>query len=116
MVNQISMPNVNNIFMNQPSTSTASVMLDEPMSMKSDILLHPVRHGSSKVEGPLYNDKGFLSELQQGIVNQSIGASVFASGPEFSNDLSVPAELTAVDMSLSTLYLHELHHRQVYYF
>nr|XP_031830174.1 autophagy-related protein 9A isoform X4 [Nomia melanderi] len=113
MVNQMSMPSVNNVFMNQPGTSTASVMVEEPMIMKSDILLHPVRHGSSKVEGPIYNDKGFLSGLQQGMTNQSIGASVFGSGPDFSNDLSVPVELTAVDMSLSTLYLHELHHRQI---
>lgn len=44
----------------------------------------------------------------------SLGASVFGSG--FGSGFGTePAEgeLTATDMSLSTLYLHELHHRHV---
>ncbi|XP_015116924.1 autophagy-related protein 9A isoform X2 [Diachasma alloeum] len=72
-----------------------------------------VRKGMSKAEGPLHCERGLLYELQQGISNQSLGASVFGSGQELTADLSVPVELTAADMSLSTLYLHELHHRQV---
>ena len=42
----------------------------------------------------------------------SLGASVFGSGP----DIILRAdqiEQTPADMALSTLYLHELHHRQV---
>ncbi|XP_011304017.1 autophagy-related protein 9A isoform X2 [Fopius arisanus] len=72
-----------------------------------------VRRGMSKAEGPLHCERGLLYELQQGISNQSLGASVFGSGQELTADLSVSVELTAADMSLSTLYLHELHHRQV---
>lgn len=81
--------------------------------MKSDLLSHAIRRGLSKAEGPIHNEKGFLYGLQQGMSNQSLGASVFGSGHELSTDLSIPMEITAADMSLSTLYLHELHHRQV---
>jgi autophagy-related protein 9 len=75
-----------------------------------------MHRGVSRTEGPLYNEKGFLHDLQQGISNQSLGASVFGSGQlEFGpcEDQYAPAEVTVADMSLSTLYLHELHHRQV---
>ncbi|KAG7212723.1 hypothetical protein KM043_012990 [Ampulex compressa] len=113
MINQVSMPSMSNVFVNQPGTSATSVAVDESLSMKSDFVSHAVRRGLSKAEGPIHNEKGFLYGLQQGISNQSLGASVFGSGQELSTDLSVPIELTAVDMSLSTLYLHELHHRQV---
>ncbi|KZC08899.1 PREDICTED: autophagy-related protein 9A [Dufourea novaeangliae] len=114
MVNHLSVPSASNVFVNQPCTSTgASVMADQSLSMKSDLLSHAVRRGLSKAEGPIHNEKGFLYGLQQGMSNQSLGASVFGSGHELSTELSVPVELTAVDMSLSTLYLHELHHRQI---
>lgn len=73
-----------------------------------------IRRGLSKVEGPIQSERGLLYSLQMGAsTNQSLGASVFSSRQEFGNDLSNLIELTAVDMSLSTLYLHELHHRQV---
>lgn len=72
-----------------------------------------VRGGLSRAEGPLHSERGLLHSLHQGLSNQSLGASVFGSGQEFPADVSVPVELTAADMSLSTLYLHELHHRQV---
>jgi len=101
---------MSNIFTNQPSTSTTSV---GQSATKSTVL----RRGVSKTEGPLHNDRGFLYDLQQGISNQSLGASVFGSGHSYvmetHSDPYVPTELTAADMSLSTLYLHELHHRQV---
>ncbi|XP_043262853.1 autophagy-related protein 9A [Colletes gigas] len=113
MVNQLSMPNANNVFANQPGTSTASVAAHNSLNTKSDFLSHAVRRNLRKAEGPAYNDKGFFFGLQQGISNQSLGASVFGSGYELSTDLSVPVEFTAADISLSTLYLHELHHIQI---
>lgn len=115
MVNQVSGPAMSNLFVNQPGTSTASATGEESLNMKSDILpyMTAVQRGLSKAEGPAHIEKGFLYGLQQGISNQSPGASVFVSNHELSNDLSVPVELIAADMSLSTLYLHELHHRQV---
>lgn len=116
MVNQASGPCTSNMFANQPGTSIVSAAGDESINVKSDILPHVVQRGLSKAEGPVHNEKGFLYGLQQGMSNQSLGASVFVSSHELSTDLSVPVELIAADMSLSTLYLHELHHRQVYIF
>ncbi|XP_060830375.1 autophagy-related protein 9A isoform X1 [Bombus pascuorum] len=113
MVNQPSGLSTSNMFVNQPGTSTVSAAGDELLNVKSDILPHAVQRGLSKAEGPVHNEKGFLYGLQQGISNQSLGASVFVSSHELSTDLSVPVELIAADMSLSTLYLHELHYRQV---
>lgn len=115
MINQMSsVPSMSNIFVTQPGTSATSISVEQSsLSMKSDILSHAVRRGLRKAEGPLHNERGFLYSLHQGISNQSLGASVFGSGQELTTDLSVPTELTAADMSLSTLYLHELHHRQV---
>lgn len=109
-MNQMSVPSMSNIFTTQPSTSAVSIGVDQTCGTKST-----VHRGLSKKEGPLHNEKGFLYDLQQGISNQSLGASVFGSGHyiETHADPSVPTELTAADMSLSTLYLHELHHRQV---
>ncbi|XP_076633465.1 autophagy-related protein 9 [Colletes latitarsis] len=113
MVNQLSMPNANNVFVNQRGTSAASVVTHNSLNTKSDFLSHAVRRNLSRAEGPAYNDKGVFFGLQQGISNQSLGASVFGSGYELSTDLSVPVEFTATDISLSTLYLHELHHIQI---
>ncbi|XP_033319879.1 autophagy-related protein 9A isoform X1 [Bombus bifarius] len=113
MVNQPGGLSTSNMFLNQPGTSTVSAAGDELLNVKSDILPHAVQCGLSKAEGPVHNEKGFLYGLQQGISNQSLGASVFVSSHELSTDLSVPVELIAADMSLSTLYLHELHYRQV---
>lgn len=107
----MSVPSMSNIFTNQPSTSAMSVGVDQSFSTKSTL-----HRGVTKKEGPLHNERGFLYDLQQGISNQSLGASVFGSGHSYietHTDPSVPIELTAADMSLSTLYLHELHHRQV---
>ncbi|XP_014469719.1 PREDICTED: autophagy-related protein 9A [Dinoponera quadriceps] len=112
-INQASVPSMSNIFANQPGTSGGSVGVDQSLSTRSDILSCVVHHGLRRAEGPLHNERGFLYGLQQVISNQSLGASVFEPGHEVSTDLSVPTELTAADMSLSTLYLHELHHRQV---
>ncbi|XP_012230938.1 autophagy-related protein 9A [Linepithema humile] len=112
-INQMSVSSMSNIFTNQPGTSATSVGVDQSFGTKS------IRRGVTRTEGPLHNERGFLFDLQQGVSNQSLGASVFGSGigtscgMEMHTDLSVPTELTAADMSLSTLYLHELHHRQV---
>lgn len=51
----------------------------------------------------------------------SLGNSVFGASSEIQHQAGsgaiatddVPLEFAAADMSLSTLYLHELHHRQV---
>nr|CAD7255835.1 unnamed protein product [Timema shepardi] len=51
--------------------------------------------------------------LHQSTRNNSLGASVFGCGGELAPDPDT-LELTAADMSLSTLYLHELHHRHVH--
>lgn len=116
MVNQVGSGQcTSNVFPNsQAATSTAaSTGCDETIGAKSAIVPHAVQRGLSKTEGPVHNDKGLLYGLQQGISNQSLGSSIFLSGHELSTDLSAPLELTAADMSLSALYLHELHHRQV---
>lgn len=112
-MNQVSVPSMSNIFTNQPGTSATSITIDQSFATKSNVQ----RRGLTKTEGPLHNDRGFLYDLQQGISNQSLGASVFGSGHSYVietyTDPYVPTELIAADMSLSTLYLHELHHRQV---
>lgn len=109
-INQTSVPSISNIFV-QPGTSATAGGIDRSSNAKST-----VRRGVSRTEGPLHNERGFLYDLQ-GISNQSLGASVFGSGHSYIlgmyTDPSAPTELTAADMSLSTLYLHELHHRQV---
>lgn len=100
--------------MNQPGTSVTRSMGGDAHSQSQ--FKSTVRRGISKTEGPVFNEKGFLYDLQQGISNQSLGASVFGSGHSCVIDMGVqdaPTEMTAADMSLSTLYLHELHHRQV---
>lgn len=111
MMHQGSVPSMSNMFPTQAGTSGVFPpgAVEDSLTMRSDLLA--VRRGLSKAEGPIYNEKGFLYGLQQGISNQSLGASVFGSGHEVTTD--IPVELTAADMSLSTLYLHELHHRQV---
>lgn len=53
-----------------------------------------------------------LFSLQQGLPTNSVGNSMFGTGPDMVPETD-PLEFTAADMSLSTLYLHELHHRQV---
>ncbi|XP_067005756.1 autophagy-related protein 9A isoform X2 [Anabrus simplex] len=65
-----------------------------------------IRGGLSRAEGPIFNDRGLLYSLHSGVPNTSMGASVFGPGSD------IPPELTAADMSLNTLYLHELHRRQ----
>ncbi|XP_034935607.1 autophagy-related protein 9A isoform X2 [Chelonus insularis] len=111
VVNHLSVPSMSNIFANQSTVASTSAV--EASGNHSDGLSSVVRRGMSKAEGPLHNERGLLYGLQQGISNQSLGASVFGSGQEMTPDLSIPVEFTAADMSLSTLYLHELHHRQI---
>ncbi|XP_012285874.1 autophagy-related protein 9A isoform X2 [Orussus abietinus] len=112
-VHHVSVPSMSHVFNNEPGTSNTDVTPEQISSTRSDSLSRTVRRGMRKAEGTLFNDKGLLYGLQQGMSNQSLGASVFGSGHELSSDLTVPIEFTAADMSLSTLYLHELHHRQV---
>ena len=115
MANQISVPSTSNVMSKQGGTSTTSVGVDESCGIKSSVQPRTFMGCLHKTEGPLHCDKGLLYSLQQGLSNQSLGASVFGSGQELVSDLTAPIELTAADMSLSTLYLHELHHRQVSY-
>ena len=53
-----------------------------------------------------------LFSLQQGFPTNSLGASLFGQQSSMAPEMD-PLEYTAADMSLSTLYLHELHRRQV---
>ncbi len=53
-----------------------------------------------------------LFSLQQGFATSSLGASVFGQWSSMAPEMD-PLEYTAADMTLSTLYLHELHRRQV---
>ncbi|XP_074109229.1 autophagy-related protein 9 isoform X1 [Cotesia typhae] len=111
VVNHVSVPNMSNIFANQSAATTSA---DADLSgNRSDCMSSLVKRGMTKAEGPLHNERGLLYGLQQGISNQSLGASVFGSGQKLTPDFSVPIEFTAADMSLSTLYLHELHHKQI---
>lgn len=111
VVNHVSVPSMSNIFANQSAATTSA---DADLSgNRSDCMSSLVKRGMTKAEGPLHNERGLLYGLQQGISNQSLGASVFGSGQKLTPDFSVPIEFTAADMSLSTLYLHELHHKQV---
>ncbi|XP_058809457.1 autophagy-related protein 9A isoform X2 [Phymastichus coffea] len=75
-----------------------------------------MHRGVSRAEGPLHiGERSLLHSLQQatGIINQSLETSILGTATDINAEASVPLELTAIDMSLSTLYLHELHHRQV---
>ncbi|XP_046420102.1 autophagy-related protein 9A isoform X1 [Neodiprion fabricii] len=105
---------VNASFMTQPGTSSAFGGAEDSLhDPRSDAASPAVRGGLNRAEGPLHNDRGLLHSLHQGLSNQSLGASVFGSGRDLSSEVTVPVELIAADMSLSTLYLHELHHRQI---
>jgi len=53
-----------------------------------------------------------LFSLQQGFTTNSLGTSMFGQHSSMAPEMD-PLEYTAADMSLSTLYLHELHRRQV---
>lgn len=113
MPNQLSVPNISNAMSNQAGTSSSTSMGGDETCSGRSIPPRTFMGRLHKAEGPLHSDKGLLYSLQQGLSNQSLGASVFGSGQDLVSDLTVPIEMTAADMSLSTLYLHELHHRQV---
>ncbi|PSN50994.1 Autophagy-related protein 9A [Blattella germanica] len=69
------------------------------------------RGGVSRAEGPIHpTEKGLLYALQRLPAN-SLGASVFGQG-NFAQ-ANKPVETVAPDMSISALYLHELHNYQV---
>ncbi|XP_063224010.1 autophagy-related protein 9A [Bacillus rossius redtenbacheri] len=72
----------------------------------------PALGGLTRAEGPLHYDLGLLHSLQQRqeVTNSSLGTSAFGRGASTNPN---PIDLTAADMSLSTLYLHELHQRHV---
>lgn len=75
------------------------------------------RRNVSKAEGPLnvQSQRSLLYSLQQvRATNHPLNVSGFGSDhQDLLIESTAPIELTTVDMSLSTLYLHELHHRQV---
>ncbi|KAJ9595907.1 hypothetical protein L9F63_012926, partial [Diploptera punctata] len=72
-----------------------------------------VRGGLSHAEGPGHSsEKGLLYALQQGFPVNSLGASVFGQGMDIIQQ-NQPLE-TAAEMSLSAIYLHELHSRQMH--
>jgi hypothetical protein len=61
---------------------------------------------------PNYLTVLILFSLQPGFATNSLGASVLGQRSSMAPEMD-PLEYTAADMSLSTLYLHELHRRQV---
>ncbi|XP_046397934.1 autophagy-related protein 9A isoform X1 [Ischnura elegans] len=85
----------------------------------------PVRKGMSRAEGPMQSSDGrsLLLSIHQArgtpVVQSAYGLDV--NSPSLLPGLSpqgqwgpeVVPELTVADMSLGTLYLHELHHRQM---
>lgn len=75
--------------------------------------LSVVRNGLSHAEGPGHSsERGLLYALQQGFPANSLGASVFGQGVDITQDTE-PLEAAAAEMSLSAIYLHELHNRQM---
>lgn len=60
---------------------------------------------------PSYLTVVILFSLQQGFTTNPLGASMF--GQRASTAPEMDPEFTAADISLSILYLHELHHQQV---
>ncbi|XP_044727484.1 autophagy-related protein 9A [Chrysoperla carnea] len=79
-----------------------------------------MRGGINRAEGPLFSERGLLYSLHQNVTNApSMGASMFGvHAPQYlgieQQQIENPyLEFTAADMSLSTMYLHELHHRQI---
>uniref|UniRef100_A0A1B6D492 Autophagy-related protein 9 n=1 Tax=Clastoptera arizonana TaxID=38151 RepID=A0A1B6D492_9HEMI len=74
--------------------------------------IHHMR--SNRAEGPLQSDRSHLFSSHFGASMPSVGGTIPFQTQENSN--TVPeeiAECTTADMSLSTLFLHELHHRQL---
>ncbi|GFG31895.1 hypothetical protein Cfor_04514, partial [Coptotermes formosanus] len=63
-------------------------------------------------ERPSYLMVVIILSLQQGFAPNSLGTSMFGQRSSMAPEMD-PLEFTAADMSLSTLYLHELHRRQV---
>lgn len=87
----------------QPDTSMVTPAFNTSM----------LRRGLNRVEGNIGGNSSLLLNLQ---CNNSLGASVFGQGNTISRPLSNtgnPLESNIADMSLSTLYLHEMHHRQL---
>ena len=73
-----------------------------------------VRGGLSHAEGPgRSSEKGLLYALQQGFPANSLGASVFGQGMDITQETE-QLEITTAEMSLSAIYLHELHNRQMF--
>lgn len=109
--------NVSQSYQNYNATSSSQIARDELA----------IRGGLSRTEGPARPEKGVLLGSQEGQPNlqprglgvrgmsdtaTSLGASVFGSGPDVALHTE-HMEITTTDMALSTLYLHEIHHRQV---
>ena len=99
---------MNNEISNQAGTSTTYMYGGESSCIKSSVSPRPLIGHINKSEGPLYSDNGLLSNLHQGLSNQSLGASVFGSGSGHFSEFSTP-----INMATSTLVLHDLHHSQV---
>ncbi|XP_023245456.1 autophagy-related protein 9A [Copidosoma floridanum] len=75
-----------------------------------------IRKGASRAEGPLYTgERSLLLGLQHltGASSLSFSVSAIASVLQNRETTTSALEFTTIDMSLSTLYLHELHHKYV---
>ncbi|XP_026481173.1 autophagy-related protein 9A-like, partial [Ctenocephalides felis] len=110
LVSNYKLPGTNNLYAPgfklseiQPDTSMVTPAFNTSM----------LRRGLNRVEGNIGGNSSLLLNLQ---CNNSLGASVFGQGNTISRPLSNtgnPLESNIADMSLSTLYLHEMHHRQL---
>ncbi|XP_031789618.1 autophagy-related protein 9 isoform X1 [Nasonia vitripennis] len=117
IMNQVSMPNTNYNYTHQPTGMSLHTSING-QNVCSTSGNTAIRRNVNRAEGPLHiGEKGLLYSLQQVIGGsyQSLETSAFSSGQQEMHTIqhTVPLELTAVDMSLSTLYLHEIHHRQI---
>ncbi|XP_032455508.1 autophagy-related protein 9A-like [Nasonia vitripennis] len=101
----------------QPARLTSHTSFNEQnLSSTSGNTL--IRRNVSRAEGPLHiGERGLLYNLQKAISgsHRSFNTSAFGSGRQkmHTTQQTAPPELTAVDMSLSTLYLHEIHHKKI---
>lgn len=90
-----------------PSTMPATIDTG-PISTPSTVHMR-----SSRAEGPIGSERPLPYGSHVGVSNPSLGASLVGQTGDNSFIPTESVDLTVTDMSLSTLYLHELHHRQL---
>lgn len=114
MLNQANVSSMNSNYDQSGAEMPSSASMTEQNIMsRMSKTMH--RRNVNKAEGPLnvQGERSLLYGLQQART-QPLNVSGFGSAhQDLLIESTAPIELNTVDMSLSTLYLHELHHRQV---